>query len=101
MASVFRGNINGVVNSQAYDLPMVINNFTLVNKSGGGIVANVYLINGSNTISISPYGGTINANSIYTSEIPRLLREGEVIRLATNGSCDYDFELENTYSPEL
>jgi energy-converting hydrogenase Eha subunit B len=96
MAWTFRGNINGVVDSQAQSLPMIINNFTLVNKTGGGIVANVYLINGSQVVNISPYGGTINANAIYTSEIPRLLRSDEVIRLATNGSCDYSFELENT-----
>jgi|SRR6185503_5262448 len=95
----FRGNINGVVLSQSQDLPMVIENFTLVNMTGGSVVCNVYLIKDSRTVVIAPYGGTINANGIYTSEIPRVLEKGEQIKLATSGLVDYDFEINNLEIP--
>lgn len=94
----FRGNINGIVlspptmNSQ---LPFVINNFTLVNMTGGAVVANVYLIKDTRSVCITPIAYSISANSRYTDDLPRLLEKGEQIRLATTGETSYDFNLSN------
>ena len=91
----FRGNISGTVDSQTYTLPMVINNFTLVNMTGGAVGFGVYLIKDARSVMIAPFGDTIAANEKYTDELPRVLEIGEKIRLATGGSVDYDFELDN------
>jgi hypothetical protein len=91
----WRGTINGSVDMQSQSLPMVIENFTLVNMTGGSVVANVYLIKNSRTVCISPFGNSINANTRFTDEIPRVLEPGEVIKLATSGEISYDFELSN------
>jgi hypothetical protein len=94
----FRGNISGSVSSPSSmndQLPLVINNFTLVNMTGGAVVANVYLIKDSRTICITPFGNSISANARYTDDLPRVLEQGEQITLATTGQIDYDFELEN------
>jgi hypothetical protein len=96
----WRGTINGSVDMQSQSLPMVIENFTLVNMTGGSVVANVYLIKNSRTVCISPFGNSINANTRFTDEIPRVLEPGEVVRLATTGSVDYDFELKNLPTPD-
>lgn len=95
----FTGQISGTVDSQVQTLPMVIQNFTLVNMTGGAVVCNVYLIQGSRTVAIAPYGGSISANQVFTDEIPRTLDAGEVVRLATNGLVSYLFNIENTQAP--
>lgn len=94
----FRGNIAGEVLSPSSlnsQLPLVINNFTLVNMTGGAVVANVYLIKDARTVCITPFGNSINAAQRYTDELPRVLEAGEQIKLATTGLIDYDFELDN------
>lgn len=93
------GQIAGSVDSVAQSLPMVIQNFTLVNMTGGAVTCNVYLIKDSRVVPIAPYGGSISANSIYTDEIPRTLDQGEIIRLATSGNIGYLFNIENTQAP--
>jgi hypothetical protein len=94
----FRGNINGEVLSPSdlnSQLPLVLNNFTLVNMTGGAVVANVYLIKDSRTVCITPVAYSISVNERYTDEIPRVLEIGEQIKLATSGNVSYDFELNN------
>jgi len=94
----FSGNINGTVDSQAQALPMVIQNFTIV-PTAGAITCNVYLISASRTVSIAPFGGSISAGQYFTDDIPRLLEENEVIRLATSGQASYLFNIENGEAP--
>lgn len=95
----FTGNISGTVDSLSQNLPMVIQNFTLVNMTGGAVVCNVYLIQGSRNVQIMPNNKSIDANGIYTDDIPRTLEIGETIRLATSGNVSYLFNLENTFAP--
>ena len=95
----FSGQINGSVYSIAQSLPMVIQNFTLVNMTGATVACDVYLMKDSRTVLIAPLGASINAGAIYTDEIPRLMESGEVVRLATNGLVSYLFNIENTQSP--
>lgn len=95
----FSGQISGSVDSVAQNLPMVIQNITLVNMTGATVVCNVYLIKDSRTVAITPYGGSINANGIYIDDTQRALDQGEVIRLATNGQVSYLFNIDNTVAP--
>lgn len=95
----FTGNIDGSVDSVPFSSPMVLQNFTLVNKTGGAVTCNVYMISGARTVSIAPLNKSINTGEIYTDEIPRLIDNGEVVRLATTGSVDYLFNIENTIAP--
>ncbi len=92
---IFRGNTSSDATSDPFSLPMVVNNFTLVNKTGGGISVNVYLLNDGDAVSISSFPTGINAGAIYTDIIPRLLRKNEQIKLVTTGSTDYDIEINN------
>lgn len=93
----FSGTINGTVDSQPQNLPMVIQNFTLVPRPGSNAICNVYLIKDSRTVWLAPFGN--NVYQIYTDEIPRLLEQGETIRLATNDQVDYLFNIENIVAP--
>lgn len=93
----FTGNINGIIDSVSQDLPMVIQNFTLVPRPGSNATCNVYLIKDSRSVWIAPFNN--NVYQIYTDEIPRLLEAGEKIRLATSGSVDYLFNIENVIAP--
>ncbi len=91
----FRGNTSSDATSEQFPLPKVVNNFTLVNKTGGGISVNVYLLNDGDAVSISAFPTAINAGAIYTDIIPRLLRTEEQIKLVTTGDTDYSFEINN------
>lgn len=95
--NIFRGNTSGTANSQIWDLPMVLNSYTLVNRTGGSINFSIYMINDSDVISVGQ--GSINSGAYHTDEIPRLVRVNENVRLVTTGSTDYDFEFDNTQPP--
>lgn len=91
----FRGNINGSVDSQQQNLPMVVENYAIINKTAATIYFNVYMINGGQSVNMSPFNKSIDAGSIYESERKFLMRQNEIIRLATSGSADYDFFINN------
>ena len=97
----FRGTISGEVLSQQKNLPMLIENFTLVNKAGITVGVNVYLIDGetSDAVCIAPYGGTLIYGGIYIDDTNRMLNENDQIKLVTTGSVDYDFEINNLPIP--
>lgn len=95
----FSGTIAGTVDSIAESAPMVIQNFTLVNMTGGAVVCNVYLIKDSRMVAIAPNNGSINASAVYENDVPRLLESGEKIRLATSGLVSYLFNIDNTVAP--
>lgn len=97
----FRGTINGTVLSQSQNLPMVIENFSLVNKDSGAVTVNVYLLMGAAQVCIMPLNKSISAGANYESERPVVLLATEQIKISTSGSVDYDFNLSNTQAPEV
>lgn len=96
----FRGNINGTVNSSIFNLPMLIDNFAIVNKTGGAVTVNVYLI-GSTTINLSPLSKSIAAGESYENERQTVMLAGETIRVQSGGSVDYDFKISNLQAPTI
>ena len=94
----FKGNISGTEDSDTFTLPRLINNYTIVNKTGGAVTVNVYLI-GLEDINISPLNKSINANESYENTVPRVALPTESIRVQSSGSVDYFFQLSNIELP--
>lgn len=97
----FRGTINGIVTSASQDLPMVVDNFSLVNKGGSAATVNVYSVISSSQVCMMPMSKSISAGSNYESVRPFVLLATEVIKVQTDGQIDYDFNISNTESPEV
>lgn len=98
MAVRFTGNTSGTANSSAYTLPMFIDNFLLVNKTAGVVVANVYRI-GSVTVNLTPLGKSMAAGEVYESTRQTVLLATETIRVQVSGSTDYDFTISESIAP--
>lgn len=102
MAWPFSGTINGTVDSQSQDLGMKISSFTLVNREGTGVVADVYKIkSGGSAVHIMPSQYLINSGAMYQATNPTVLLPTETIRVVTNGATDYDFFIENLNTSDV
>ena len=96
MAYPFRGNTSTVAYSWAYGLPMVLENFRVVNKTAGAVTMNVYLINGANEINISPLNKSISANDMYNeTDTNIVVLATDRVKVQVGGSCDYNFTFNN------
>lgn len=98
MAWPFRGNINGTVDSQAQNAPMVVENYFIVNKAAGASVFNVYLIKDASSINISPLNKSLSAGEVYHSDRPVVMLATSKIRVQSSDSVDYDFFINNMTS---
>ena len=94
----FRGNTSGTADSSALTLPTTIDNFAIVNKTGGAVTVNVYLI-GDTTINLTPLGKSISAGEMYESTRKTIVLASDVIRVQAGGSVDYDFTISNLDAP--
>lgn len=102
MSWPFSGTINGTVDSQSQNLGMLVTSFTLVNREGTAIIADVYRVksNGS-SVHIMPSMYQIGVGAMYQATNPVVLLPTELIRVRTTGSCDYDFCIENQNSEDV
>lgn len=92
----FTGNTSDSFTSSQKDLPMVLENFSIVNKTAGPVTVSVYkVINLNSLYCISPLGKSISANELYESERQVVILASEQIRLETSGEVDYDFTMSN------
>lgn len=93
----FTGNTSATVDSQSIQLPTLVNNFLLVNKTAGTIGINVYKvkISGSGVVCIAPLNKQLAAGEVYHSDREVVLLPTEQVRLSVSGSVDYDFTLSN------
>jgi hypothetical protein len=94
------GNTTGTFTSTGYELPMIIENFFLVNKGAGASVVNVYRI-GSATVNLSPLSKSLAAGEVYENIRPTVLLATETISVQVSGNVDYDFTLSNSLAPSL
>ena len=92
----YTGNTSGTFISPQKNLPFVLENFSIVNKTGGSVSINVYkLINNSSLYCIAPFSNSINANESYENYRQTVLLAYEQIKLESSGDVDYDFTLTN------
>jgi len=90
----FEGNTSSSAISTAYTIPVEIKSFSLVNKTGGAITANVSILYGSTNISIIPLNKSISANDYFSDTRRILIPTGYQIYVLVSGNCDYYFTLE-------
>lgn len=97
MAWMFRGNISGSIYSIQQDLPMNVNSFLLVNKTGSTIGVNVYMFEATTNqkICMMPSNKQINTGESYESVRQVVMLPTEVIEVQSTGSMDYDFYIDN------
>lgn len=98
----FTGNTSTLATSTSQNLPMIVDNFLIVNKAAGATVFNVYKITVSSAqISMSPLNKSLSAGEIYESERPFVMLATEQVKIQVSGNLDYDFNISNTQAPEL
>lgn len=95
----FRGNTSSIAETTQLNLPTVIKNFAIVNKTGGAVAVNVYLVDGVSSVNISPFSKSIGAGEMYESERQVIVLASEIVRLQVSGSVDYDFNIVNSEAP--
>lgn len=89
---VFSGNTSGSIASIAYNIPSTIKSYSLTNKSGGSITANLVIIpNGGTPVYV--WSGSIATGASQTSDVPIKLLAGYQILIVVSGSCDYYFSI--------
>ena len=92
----YTGNTLDAFTSQKKNLPFILENFSIVNKTAGAVTVSIYkVINNSSLYAISPIAKSISANEAYQNLRPTVLLAYEQIRLETSGDVDYDFTLKN------
>lgn len=90
----FKGNTATSALSTAYEIPAMIKQYRLVNKTGGAITVNASILFGSTNISITPYNKSLGSGEVYIVEDANImLAAGEQIYVLTTGSLDYHFTI--------
>lgn len=87
----FFGTVNGSVDSQAKDLPMVIKSFLLTNISGGNINISVTI----GGINILPDNLLLNDGDMVDSDHEILMLANDQISITSTGNLDYFFTIAN------
>jgi len=89
---VLKGNTSGSIASVAYNIPSTISSYSLTNKSGGSITANLVVIpNGGTPVYV--WSGSIATGASQMSDVPIKLLAGYQILIIVSGSCDYYFSI--------
>lgn len=92
----YTGNTLDTFISPKKNLPFVLENFSIVNKTGGAVSINVYkVINDNSLYCIAPFSQSVSANQSYQNLRPTVLLAYEQIKLEASGNVDYDFTLKN------
>ncbi len=92
----WRGTINGTATSPVLaSLPRLINNFSIVNKTGSAVTMNVYLFTNSSSVCIAPNNYSLSANAMYQQTEPIVQLVTEQIKIEVSGQVDYDFTISN------
>lgn len=90
--SVWSGNSTGSVTQVAYKIAAGLMSYSLVNKSGGGVVINLYVVDAlGNSVLILPYNLTLSAGDSVFSSIPLTVAANSSIYMTVTGSVDYYF----------
>ena len=96
----FKGQDQTLAFSPGYNLPKIIENFSIVPK-GGSATANVYLISGIYNICIMPNNYNIPANSMYEQQRQVVIEIGEQIKMQSSDPVDYNFNISDMLPPNV
>lgn len=91
----FKGNTSGSVRQVANNIPSGVLTYSVVNKSGGAAVVNIYISDNSGTdISVVPLNLTLSTgDALYSSNGIRV-SAGSSIFITTTASVDYYFNID-------
>jgi hypothetical protein len=93
---VFKGNTSTDAISEEVNLPLRLSAFSLVNRSGGAITANIGVVQGSTLILFAPLDSALGAGEAYIySGKPITIEPDWRIYVSVSGSCDYYCTLES------
>lgn len=95
MAQVFRGSVAGTAQSDTHDLPQVITNYSVSNKSGGSVTFSAYVNDGVSDILISPLNHSVDAGEMYEDVRDILMIPGDSIKIISSGAVDFYFSIQN------
>lgn len=93
LSFAWRGNVDGVATSPVQGLPNMIDMFSLVNKTGGTIGVNVYLISDTYSVCIAPNTTSLDSGEMALFDGGIVLLASEQIKVQSSGSLDYNFTL--------
>ena len=91
----WKGNTTNEAFSNPKNLPLKIEGFSIVNKSGGATSVNVYLFGDSYSYCIAPNPVQLSTGEMYESQNPIVLLATERVKIKANGSVDYNFTFSN------
>lgn len=92
----FTGNTSLIATSPTWDIPILIEGYSIVNRDGANNSFNVYKIVGGSQYNISPHDYALQVNgstSIYESVRPVVILAGQQIQISAQNSLDFDFTL--------
>lgn len=87
----WRGNTSNTATSPVQNLPNMLDSFSIVNKTVGGIGFNVYLINGVSQICLTPNTTELAQGEMALFDRQVVVLASEQLKIQTSGSVDYDF----------
>ena len=91
---VIQGNTSGSIATVAYNIPCKIISGYLVNKTGGNVIVNLYVVvGGGNNRSIIPLNTTLISGSMWILNEEVILAKNYYLIITTNGSLDYYFSI--------
>jgi arylsulfatase A-like enzyme len=93
---VFKGQGSGDIYSGVYNIPSMIQSFSLVNTSGGSVTTTVYVADGTPTdlAAITAIDLTLKVGQAYVREMPIKIAKNEQIHIVSSGTIDYYFSID-------
>lgn len=85
------GNTSSSIYSIPYNEGYTLETFTLVNKTGSTVTANLAIRENDVDYQIIPVDTPIYGNMMYSSDLPRQMNAGSNLHLVVDGSTDYQF----------
>ena len=85
------GNTSSSIYSIPYKEGYTLEGFTLVNKTGGTVTANLAIRENETDYQIIPVDTPIYGNMMYSSDLKRQMNAGSNLHLVVDGSTDYQF----------
>lgn len=90
---IFKGTTSGSIFSAEMQSGGKITSYTLVNKTGGAITAEVAIVE-PNVSTVHINSQSIAANEQYSTDVAISIRRGWYILIIVGGSCDFYFNID-------